>query len=58
MVSILGDGEKCKRVNLRCGEKVEKSEKQKAAEGGGEGVKGESTIPTSAQGSARDWISG
>ena len=35
MVSIPGDGEKCKRVNLRCGEKVEKSEKQKAAEGGG-----------------------
>lgn len=24
----------------------------------GEGVKGESAIPTSAQGSARDWISG
>ena len=46
MVSIPDDGEKCKRVNLRCGEKVEKTgdksenrekerEKEKEVGGGG-----------------------
>lgn len=63
MVSIPGDGEKCKRVNLRCGEKafglrsretnqgIERKGKRSRELRGEEGAKGETAIGTSAQGS-------
>ena len=69
MVSIPGDGEKCKRVNLRCGEKafglrrretnqgIERKGKRSRELRGRRGQKGKQLSEHLLRDPARNWIS-